>query len=540
MKWHSFRLRITLLSVILAGSALVGFGLVSWFQIYQTKLARLDDQIKSHLLRESSAPRPLDHWESYEFALPSFFGMDSQAKIALLVLDVDGNVLFQSTSWPSDLDRAGLFPPQDDFRPPPRFPPRRQGSQYPYPPPREGEEFPPPWSAGEPPGPPPPPPEEGLFPPSEPRGEPPLFRDENRHENRPEKRINKLSPLVKRHTKTGIWRVGGVTSPFIQIAIAVSFTEFEHEMSAISNIFLISVPSVLIVVAIAAWFLSERALKPIREVTATLQRVTAKGLDQRIPISAVDVEFLEQIEVFNQMMERLERSFQQASRFSADAAHELKTPLAILQGELERTLQQADSGSELQQNLSNLLDEVRRLGSIVRKLLLLSLADAGQMRLHKVEIDLSELLLTLAEDIELLAPHLTVHLQIQPGLRVKGDRDLLIQVLQNLITNAVKYNLPSGWVRVEAQSKELMVSVTVSNSSHDIPVRDRERIFNRFHRGDSAHNRHIEGLGLGLSLSREIARAHGGELKLDSTPLGQTAFTLRLTGFRGRLKKSKV
>ncbi|MDF0552761.1 ATP-binding protein [Kamptonema sp. UHCC 0994] len=549
MKWHSFRLRITLLSAILAGSALVGFGFVSWFLIYQTKLARLDDQIKSHLLRESSAPRPLDHWESYELALPSFFGVDSQAKIALLVLDVDGNILFQSTNWPSDLDRSGLFPPQDTFRPPPRFRPPRQRPPYPYPPPREGEEFPPPGPPPEPPEeglfPPPEPrrepPEEGLFPPPEPRREPPeegLFPPpEPRREPppfRPHKPINQLSPLVKRHTVTGIWRVGGATSPFIQIAIAVSFTEFEHEMSAISNIFLISVPSVLIVVAIAAWFLSERALKPIREVTATLQRVTAKGLDQRIPISAVDVEFLEQIKVFNQMMERLERSFQQASRFSADAAHELKTPLAILQGELERTLQQADSGSELQQNLSNLLDEVGRLGSIVRKLLLLSLADAGQMRLHKVEIDLSALLLTLAEDIELLAPDLSVNLQIQPGLRVKGDRDLLIQVLQNLITNAVKYNLPSGWVRIEAKLKELMVSVTVTNSSHDIPVSDRERIFNRFHRGDSAHNRHIEGLGLGLSLSREIARAHGGELILDSTPIGQTAFTLRLTGFRGR------
>ena len=104
--------------------------------------------------------------------------------------------------------------------------------------------------------------------------------------------------------------------------------------------------------------------------------------------------------------------------------------MAILQGELERSLQQAESGSQIQQNLSNPIDEVRRLGSIVRKLLLLSLADAGQMRLHTSELDLSEILLTLAEDIELLDPDLTVKLQIQPGLRIGGDRDLLIQVLK--------------------------------------------------------------------------------------------------------------
>ncbi|OCR00465.1 two-component sensor histidine kinase [Oscillatoriales cyanobacterium USR001] len=524
MKWHSFRLRIALLSAILAGSALVSFGLLSWLLIYKAKVARLDGEIKSQLLRESSPPRPNNHWPSYERNLPSFFGAYSQRAIALLVLDADGNTLFASNNWPSDLERSELFPElpfAPPLFPPPMFhPPRKRPPHLFPPPPRNREEFPPELLPEEPP--------ELLF------GEPPEPRPIGHDQRR-----SKLSGIIKRHTKSGVWRVGGITSPFAKIAIAVSFLQIEREMSPITNIFLISIPSILILVAIAAWFLSGSALKPLREVTATLQKVTAKGLNQRIPISAVDIEFLEQIEVFNQMMERLERSFQQASRFSADAAHELKTPLAILQGELERTLQQAESGSELQQNLSNLLDEVRRLGSIVRKLLLLSLADAGQMRLYKIDVNLSEILMTLAEDIELLAPHLLVKLEIQPGLKIKGDRDLLIQVLQNLITNAVKYNLPNGWVRIAAQRKELIVSVTVSNSSHDIPVRDRERIFNRFHRGDSAHNRHIEGLGLGLSLSREIARAHGGELQLDLTPIGQTAFTLIFHDREEKKRKKK-
>jgi len=511
VKWHSFRLRIALLSATLAGSAIICFGLVSWLLIYKTKVARLDSEIKSQLLRESSPPRPRNHWPSYQSALPSFFGVNSQSAIALLVLDIDGNTLFSSNNWPADLDQSQLFP-QLPFSLP-LFPPPREEPPHLYPPPpRNSEEFPPEWPQERPP----------IHPPlQELLGEPPEPQPIG-----PDQQRSQLSPIVKHHTASGVWRVGGISSPFAKIAIAVNFARIDREMNPITNIFLISIPSVLILIAIAAWLLSGSALKPLREVTATLQKVTAKGLDQRIPISDVDVEFLEQIEVFNQMMERLERSFQQASRFSADAAHELKTPLAILQGELERTLQQAESGSELQQNLSNLLDEVRRLGSIVRKLLLLSLADAGQMRLHKIDVELSEILLTLAEDIELLAPHLTVKLEIQPKLKIKGDRDLLIQVLQNLITNAVKYNLPSGWVKIAANSKESIVSVTVSNSSHNIPVRDRERIFNRFHRGDSAHNRHIEGLGLGLSLSREIARAHGGELQLDLTPIGETAFTL--------------
>ena len=124
MKWHSFRLRIALLSATLAGSAIICFGLVSWLLIYKTKVARLDSEIKSQLLRESSPPRPRNHWPSYQSALPSFFGLNSQNAIALLVLDIDGNTLFSSNNWPADLDQSQLFP-QLPFSLP-LFPPPRE------------------------------------------------------------------------------------------------------------------------------------------------------------------------------------------------------------------------------------------------------------------------------------------------------------------------------------------------------------------------------------------------------------------------------
>jgi signal transduction histidine kinase len=201
-----------------------------------------------------------------------------------------------------------------------------------------------------------------------------------------------------------------------------------------------------------------------------------------------------------------------------------------LQGELERMLQQVESGSEVQQRLSNLLDEVRRLSGIMRKLLLLSLADAGQMTLYRSEVDLSSLLVEMLEDIELLAPHLDIQTEIAPDLRVQGDRDLLIQVLQNLLSNAIKYNLPNGWIRIAAsrQDAQGVISITISNCSKEIPRHDRERIFERFHRGDPARTRRVEGIGLGLSLAREIARAHQGDLVLAPTLPGQTAFRLTL------------
>jgi two-component system, OmpR family, heavy metal sensor histidine kinase CusS len=160
-------------------------------------------------------------------------------------------------------------------------------------------------------------------------------------------------------------------------------------MNAIRNAYLMSIPALLVLIAIGSWWMS----------------------GSRVSIQDSDREFIELLEVFNQMMERLDRSFTQASRFSADAAHELKTPLSILQGELERTLHAVDPGSELQQRLSGLLDEIRHLSTIVRKLLLLSLADAGQMCLHTTKVDLSALLTDLVDDIEMLSPDLKLQVQ---------------------------------------------------------------------------------------------------------------------------------
>ncbi|WP_341528009.1 ATP-binding protein [Nostoc sp. UHCC 0302] len=482
MKLPSFRLRIGLLSAALAGSALVGFGAISWLQIYEAKISRLDAEMLNQLMRGTRPPEQ-ERWQRYADSLSYAFGTNTKTPIALLILDANGNTLYQSNDVPDDLDvnrllleRLRLTPLRS---PPPRQPPPKLESQNPSP-------LAPP-----------------LIPPR-----PPQF--------------------ITEQTTTGAWRIGVAKFPNVGVAIAVNLQAVDQEMAIIRNIFLVSIPGTLLLVAVGAWLVSGGALRPIRQLTGAIQKVTVQGLDQRIPIGTTDVEFIELIRVFNQMLERLERSFTQASRFSADAAHELKTPLTILQGELERSLQQVKSGSEVQQRLSNLLDEVRRLSGIMRKLLLLSLADAGKMSLYLVEVDMSELLMEMVEDVELLAPHLTVQIDINHGLRVQGDRDLLIQVLQNLLSNAIKYNLDNGWIKIHAHQTQTTFYVTISNASKDILIGDRERIFDRFHRGDPARTRKIEGIGLGLSLAREIAKAHSGDLTLGSTSSGQTAFTLTL------------
>jgi signal transduction histidine kinase len=266
----------------------------------------------------------------------------------------------------------------------------------------------------------------------------------------------------------------------------------------------------------------------IQRLTATIRRVTAQGLDQRIPTGPEDRDFAGLIAVFNEMLERLERSFKQASRFSGDAAHELKTPLAILQGQIEQALNREEAGSAHQIMLSGILDEVGRLSSISKKLLLLSQADAGQLSLHREPVNLSVALQELAEDARMLAPQLQVRDDIEPGLNVQADAALLRQILLNLLSNAIKYNIAGGWIHLTAVRQKHRMEICIANASHDIPATERALLFERFYRADSARSQRIEGAGLGLSLAREIARAHGGDLLPDNNLPHQTAFRLLL------------
>jgi len=481
MKLPSFRLKIALFSATLAGSALIGFAGISWFQIYNAKISRLDAQIINELMRGNGPPKrditqlyQEQRWKLYSNLVSDILGANTKIPTGLLVLDKEGNKLYQTQEINLDRNLHLLLTKQLKLtNPSPRITARKLSS----------------------------------------------------------KELPTLSLpilLTTASTKTGTWRIGTAKFRKIQIAVAVNLEVINQEMGTISNIFLISILGIFLLIAIGAWLLSGSVLRPVNQLTNEIKQVSVKGLDRRISVDKIDIEFLELIRVFNQMLERLERSFHQASRFSGDAAHELKTPLTILQGELERTLQQVPSGSEVQQRLSYLLDEVHHLSGIVRKLLLLSLADAGQLSLYLVKVDISELLFQMLEDIEMLAPHLTVRTNIEKGLKVKGDRDLLMQVLQNLLSNAIKYNLDNGWIEVDAKQNNNLLQITIVNASKGIKNKNRTRIFERFYRGDLAHTRKTEGIGLGLSLAREIVRAHNGELILNPASEGKTSFTLCL------------
>lgn len=326
------------------------------------------------------------------------------------------------------------------------------------------------------------------------------------------------------------WRVGVMGNQDITMAVAVEMGKFEAELRQTGAAFILALPVALLLIAAGGWLIVRRALRPIEALTRTAERITAKGLDQRIATAGSEAEFQRLITVFNQMMDRLQRSFEQALRFSADAAHELRTPLTILQGRLEGALHDAEDGSPLQRTFSELLDEVQRLKAVTQKLLLLSQADTGQLNLKLEPFDLSAALKEMQEDMRALAPGLRIEGDIPPGVRVVGDPTLLQQVLLNLATNAIKYTPDGGTVISRLTQDGATVRFSISNSYDGTAPLDTDRVFSRFYRGDPSRNRKTEGVGLGLSLAREIARAHRGDLAIEGPRDGWVTFTLTIPG----------
>lgn len=486
----SFRLRLALFSALLTGLVVMAFGTGTWWLVRDMRIRELDGDLRAHAEREANKTRSANGWQHIEDKLAAELNARKRGDLLLLVQDRSGAEVYRSIHWPPSLFADGFAWPEPAAT-------RGDGKQRPF---REaagsdrlaGHQAP------------------DFAPPDGFRPGPPLAISTNR--------------AIEGYP----WRIGLAVSDRGRIAIAVATGVTDGDMIGIRTALLATLPLALALAGMGAWLLSGRALRPLNRLRDAARRVRAEGLDQRIDGIGEDREFVELIEVFNGMLDRLERSFKQANRFSADAAHELKTPLAILQGQLERIIHSVDDGSATQAELTGVLDEVRRLSVISRKLLLLAQADSGRLNIGREPFDLSKALIDLVEDARMLAPELRIAGEIEANLTLSADGSLLRQVLHNLISNAIKYNQDQGWIRIAAARRAGCVEVLMANASAGIAIADRERIFERFFRGDPARSRQVDGVGLGLAVSREIARAHGGDLTLTSCGQGAVEFTLSL------------
>jgi signal transduction histidine kinase len=226
------------------------------------------------------------------------------------------------------------------------------------------------------------------------------------------------------------------------------------------------------------------------------------------------------------MTARLRDNFEQTARFTADASHELKTPLAVIQATLNDTLRTDALDEATRERIGVALHQVSRLKHITHCLLLLSQADAGKLPVKRERYDLSRDLEGLMEDAESLCGEagLTFEKQIDPAVFVEADRALMHQVFQNLISNAVKHNQPGGRVAVRLACVGSRVRFEVTNTSDEEAGEAGHRLFDRFYRAESS--RRSEGFGLGLNIAQELSRANGATLELMATAPGSTGFSV--------------
>ncbi|MFZ4626177.1 MAG: histidine kinase dimerization/phospho-acceptor domain-containing protein [Rhodoferax sp.] len=248
-----------------------------------------------------------------------------------------------------------------------------------------------------------------------------------------------------------VWHAARSVLPGATGMVAANLAAAHTEIrSALQDGLLLELGLALLLTALGAWLLSGLVMRPVNRLREAMKTVTPMALDQRLPDAGEDREFKELIAAYNTMLARLERNFQQAARFSADAAHELKTPLTILRGRLEQARRKADN-SALEADLAELQDEVGRLSAIMRKLLLLSQADAGRLELNLVPVDVTELLDLLTGDAQMIVGDQQLHFNIARGLLIRGDAVLIRQMLNNLLSNALRYASGGGIIALEAK-----------------------------------------------------------------------------------------
>jgi signal transduction histidine kinase len=316
----------------------------------------------------------------------------------------------------------------------------------------------------------------------------------------------------------------------IRLVLGKDLASVRLALVELASAYLLTLPFVLIAVGAGGWWIAHRATTPLKAITRQAEKISASDLHQRLaaPISQDSIGHL--TVVLNEMFDRLERSFEQVTRFTSDASHELKTPIALMRAQLETMLGSEAITPPRRELLSDLIEQCSQLSQIVDGLLFLSRADDRRLAIEQGPVDLVVLVHELREDAEILAARagLTLEFQLPAQLVVIGDARLLRRAVMNLIDNAIKYNRAGGSVVLAGSTNGENAVLTVRNTGPSIALAAREKVFERFYRSDFSHTKEKGGHGLGLSIAREIARAHRGDVSLLRSDTEWTEFCVVL------------
>ena len=277
------------------------------------------------------------------------------------------------------------------------------------------------------------------------------------------------------------------------------------------------------------WLLSVRATRPIRTISDTAQAISATDLSRRIPVEETSSELGVLATTLNETFERLQTSFERQVRFTADASHELRTPLSVIHSQTELSLSRERSAPEYKQSLETCLRAAKRMKSLVESLLVLARADAGKLVLNVEKFDAAA---AAAECVAMVEPRaqerrVTVALNAQPA-EMEGDRTRVMQLVTNLLMNAIQYNHEGGKATVGIAGHDGEVEIRVQDTGVGMTEEEQRHVFERFFRADPARSRDVGGSGLGLAICRSVAEAHGGRITFHSEFEKGTEFVVRL------------
>jgi two-component system, OmpR family, sensor kinase len=280
------------------------------------------------------------------------------------------------------------------------------------------------------------------------------------------------------------------------------------------------------------WWLGGRMVRPVDEVIDQAESLGASDLDRRITAQADTREYRRLVDVLNLMLARLEHAFEAQRRFTADASHELRSPLTALRGEIELAMRRKRDTGEYERVLASNLQEVDRLSQLAEDLLTLARSDAGVMEPRLKVSDLAERAEAVANRLRGRAEAANVRVRLGAARPVHAvvDPALIDQLLWNLLDNAIKFTPAGGSVQIGVTATTEQVEIIVEDTGPGIRQQDRERIFDRFYRADAArtHSGDSPGTGLGLAIVRAIARAHGGEARAGAGRNGGARFSIVL------------
>lgn len=296
---------------------------------------------------------------------------------------------------------------------------------------------------------------------------------------------------------------------------------------------LLTVGPLAVLAAVGAGYaLARGALAPIEKIAATAERISAEKLSERVNAPNPDDELGRLAATLNQTFDRLQGSLDEMRQFTADAAHELRSPLAVMRTEAEVALRNARSVEEYRHVIEVNLEETMRLAAVVDQLLTLSRHDAGMETGFHDEVPLDALLGDVSDKFRTIAEQkgLTFEVAPLPSWNVEGDDIRLSQLFFNLLDNAIKYTPRGGHVALKAETNGKLARFIIEDTGIGIPAEHLPHLFKRFYRVDHSRNRAFGGTGLGLAICKSIVEAHHGEIAVDSQPNLGTRFTVTLPG----------